>query len=91
VSQPHGRIDARLGERENKHLAVIERHGLRNVHLYERGEQWIHIRDAVGALTDGTFAGDGPGPRYMVQHVKNVILASADQVAIDAGTRRGAV
>jgi len=33
---------------------------------------------------DGTFAGDGPGPRCMVPHVKNVLLASADQVAIDA-------
>jgi len=33
---------------------------------------------------DGTFAGDGPGPRCMMPHVKNVILASADQVAIDA-------
>jgi hypothetical protein len=35
-------------------------------------------------VMDGTFAGDGPGPRCMVPHVKNVILASADQVAIDA-------
>jgi hypothetical protein len=33
---------------------------------------------------DGTFAGDGPGPRCMIPHVKNVILASSDQVAIDA-------
>jgi hypothetical protein len=33
---------------------------------------------------DGTFAGDGPGPRYMIPHVKNVMLASADQVATDA-------
>ncbi len=33
---------------------------------------------------DGTIAGDGPGPRAMVPHVKNTILASADQVAIDA-------
>jgi hypothetical protein len=33
---------------------------------------------------DGTFAGDGPGPRCMIPHVKNVLLASADQVAIDA-------
>jgi hypothetical protein len=33
---------------------------------------------------DGTIAGDGPGPRAMMPHVKNVILASADQVAIDA-------
>lgn len=160
-------IDAHFGERENKHLNVIEAHELRNVHLYE-GEEWIHIRDAVGelanqfmvlnevyprgfyipkrfigeniihlptvkthifttttgamknafggllnehrhwthpvihetlvdllmiqkkihrgifAVMDGTFAGDGPGPRCMVPQVKNVILASSDQVAIDA-------
>ena len=160
-------IDAHLGERENKHLDVVNAYGLRNVHLYE-GEEWIHIRDAVGDLTrkflclndvypkgfaipkrfigeniihlptikthvfttttgamknafggllnehrhwthpvihetlvdllmiqkhihrgvfavmDGTFAGDGPGPRCMTPHVKNVILASSDQVAIDA-------
>jgi uncharacterized protein (DUF362 family) len=38
----------------------------------------------VFAVMDGTFAGDGPGPRCMIPHVKNVILASADQVAIDA-------
>ena len=160
-------IDAHLGERENKHLHVVEAHGLRNVHLYE-GEDWVHIKDAVGdltdrflclnevypqgfhiprrfigeniihlptvkthvfttttgamknafggllnerrhwthpvihetlvdllmiqkrihrgvfAVTDGTFAGDGPGPRCMIPHAKNVLLASADQVAIDA-------
>jgi uncharacterized protein (DUF362 family) len=164
-------IDARLGERENKHLPVVESHGLRNVHLYE-GEEWIHVRDAVGeladrflvlnevypegfsipkrfvgenivhlptvkthvfttttgamknafggllnerrhwthpvihetlvdllriqkrihpgifAVMDGTFAGDGPGPRCMIPQVKNVILASADQVAIDAVAAR---
>jgi hypothetical protein len=33
---------------------------------------------------DGTFAGEGPGPRCMVPHVKNFILASGDMVAIDA-------
>ena len=161
-------IDARLGERENKQINVVEAHGLRNVHLYEPGEEWIHIRDAVGglcddflclnevypkgfyipkrfigeniihlptvkthvfttmtgamknafggllnehrhwthpvihetlvdllmiqkkihrgvfAVMDGTFAGDGPGPRCMVPFVKNVLLASSDQVAIDA-------
>ncbi len=160
-------VDAHLGERENKQLAVTEAHGLRNVHLYE-GEEWIPIREAVGdladrficlnnvypdgfmiprrfigeniihlptvkthifttmtgamknafggllnerrhwthpvihetlvdllmiqqrihrgvfAVMDGTFAGDGPGPRCMTPHVKNVILASADLVAIDA-------
>ena len=42
------------------------------------------IHSGVFAVMDGTFAGDGPGPRCMMPHVKNVILASADQVAIDA-------
>ncbi len=42
------------------------------------------IHKGVFAVMDGTFAGDGPGPRCMHPHVKNVILASADQVAIDA-------
>ena len=165
-------IDARLGERENKQLGVVQAHGLRNVHLYDEGEEWIDIRDAVGdladrflclnqvypdgfripkrfigenilhlptvkthvfttttgamknafggllnerrhwthpvihetlvdllriqqkihsgvfAVMDGTFAGDGPGPRCMIPHVKNVLLASADQVAIDAVAAR---
>ena len=161
-------IDAHLGEVENKQLPVVQSHGLRNIHLYEDDEPWIHIRDAVGdladkflclnqvypdgfmiprrfigeniihlptvkthvfttttgamknafggllnerrhwthpvihetlvdllmiqkrihrgvfAVMDGTFAGDGPGPRCMQPHVKNVMLAGADQVAIDA-------
>jgi hypothetical protein len=165
-------IDAHLGEQENKHLPVVDAHHLRNVHLYEGDEEWIHIRDAVGdladrflclnevyrdgfmipkrligeniihlptvkthvfttttgamknafggllnerrhwthpvihetlvdllmiqqrihrgvfAVMDGTFAGDGPGPRCMIPHAKNVILASADQVAIDAVAAR---
>jgi len=38
----------------------------------------------VFAVMDGTFAGDGPGPRCMIPHAKNVLLASADQTAIDA-------
>jgi uncharacterized protein (DUF362 family) len=164
-------VDARLGERENRHIDVVEAYGLRNIHLYE-GEEWISIEDAVGdlkakflclndvypdgfdiprrfigeniihlptvkthvfttttgamknafggllndrrhwthsvihetlvdllmiqkaihrgvfAVMDGTFAGDGPGPRCMVPHVKNVILASDDQVAIDAVAAR---
>ena len=44
-------IDAHLGERENKQVNVVEAHGLRNIHLYE-GEEWIHIRDAVGDLAN---------------------------------------
>ncbi len=161
-------IDAHFGERENKQINVVEKYNLRNIHLYEGGEEWINIREAVGdlveqflvlndvyprgfmiprrflgeniihlptvkthvfttttgamknafggllnehrhwshpvihetlvdllliqqkihrgvfAVMDGTFAGDGPGPRCMIPRVKNVILASSDQVAIDA-------
>jgi uncharacterized protein (DUF362 family) len=42
------------------------------------------IHPCVFAVTDGTIAGDGPGPRCMVPHVKDYMLASGDQVAIDA-------
>ncbi len=42
------------------------------------------IHSGLFAVMDGTFVGDGPGPRCMRPYVKNVILASADQVAIDA-------
>ena len=57
---------------------------------------WIHevlvdllaiqreIHPGIFAVMDGTTAGNGPGPRTMTPIVKNVILASADQVAIDA-------
>ena len=46
------------------------------------------IHSGVFAVTDGTFAGDGPGPRAMRWHEKNVVLAGADQVAIDAVAAR---
>ncbi len=45
-------------------------------------QQDIHA--GLFALMDGTFSGDGPGPRAMRWHETNVLLASADQVAIDA-------
>ena len=57
---------------------------------------WIHetlvdllaiqkeIHSGIFAVMDGTTAGNGPGPRTMEPIVKNLILASADQVAIDA-------
>jgi uncharacterized protein (DUF362 family) len=155
-------VSARKGEIANKHLPVLEKYDIRNIHLYE-GEEWvryspkgkmlvldsifpegIHIpkrlmgsdiihlptmkthvfttitgamKNAFGgllherrhwthsvihetlvdlltiqkeihpgifAVTDGTIAGDGPGPRCMVPHVKNFMLAGADQVAVDA-------
>jgi hypothetical protein len=42
------------------------------------------IHPGIFAVMDGTIAGDGPGPRAMRPHVKNLILASSDMVAIDA-------
>jgi uncharacterized protein (DUF362 family) len=42
------------------------------------------IHPGVFAVMDGTFAGDGPGPRAMRWHEKDILMASADQVAIDA-------
>ena len=57
---------------------------------------WIHetlvdllaiqreIHAGLFAIMDGTTAGDGPGPRTMRPVTKDVVLASSDQVAIDA-------
>ena len=57
---------------------------------------WIHrtlvdllaiqkeIHSGVFAIMDGTTAGNGPGPRTMFPVVKDYMLASEDQVAIDA-------
>jgi uncharacterized protein (DUF362 family) len=42
------------------------------------------IHTGLFAIMDGTTAGDGPGPRTLRPVVKNCLLASADQVAIDA-------
>ncbi len=42
------------------------------------------IHTGIFCVMDGTFAGEGPGPRAMIPHVKNTIMASSDPVAIDA-------
>ncbi len=42
------------------------------------------IHSGIFAVTDGTVAGDGAGPRTMTPVVKNYMLASSDSVAIDA-------
>jgi len=42
------------------------------------------IQAGTFAVADGTTAGSGPGPRTMFPVVKNLLLASEDQVAIDA-------
>lgn len=72
--------------------------------LLHRNRHWTHsvihetlvdllmiqqdIHPGIFAVMDGTFAGDGPGPRAMRWHEKNILLASADQVAIDAISAR---
>ncbi|MBN1577221.1 MAG: DUF362 domain-containing protein [Chitinispirillaceae bacterium] len=57
---------------------------------------WIHetlidllaiqkeIHPGIFAVMDGTTAGTGAGPRMVKPIVKNIILASSDQVAVDA-------
>ncbi|MBN1811702.1 MAG: DUF362 domain-containing protein [Anaerolineae bacterium] len=69
--------------------------GLLNTHRHYT-HSWIHetlvdllaiqkeIHPGIFAVMDGTTAGNGQGPRTHTPVVKNVILASADQVAIDA-------
>jgi len=42
------------------------------------------IHSGIFAVMDATVSGDGPGPRCMRPHITNYLLASADQVAIDA-------
>jgi len=45
-------------------------------------QQEIHA--GLFAIMDGTTAGNGPGPRTLLPVIKGYMLASADQVAIDA-------
>jgi len=57
---------------------------------------WIHrtlvdllaiqreIHTGLFAIMDGTTAGNGPGPRTMIPVIKDYMLASSDQTAIDA-------
>ena len=42
------------------------------------------IHSGIFAITDGTVAGDGAGPRTMMPVIKNYMLASSDSVAVDA-------
>ncbi len=69
--------------------------GLLNVNRHYT-HTWIHdtladllaiqkeIHTGLFATMDGTTAGAGAGPRTLIPHQKDVILASADQVAIDS-------
>jgi len=42
------------------------------------------LHPGIFSVMDGTICGDGAGPRTMRPRVKNVLLAGADSVAIDA-------
>lgn len=156
-------VDAKEGAINNRHKLVTDHYGIRDLHTYEKGVEWVRyepkqpfsvlgtiypdgvyipkdfydknvlhlptqkthvfttltgaMKNAFGGLLDekrhwthanihdtlvdllqiqqdihtgifcvmdGTFAGEGPGPRAMRPHVKNTIMASADPVAIDA-------
>jgi uncharacterized protein (DUF362 family) len=69
--------------------------GLLNLHRHYT-HSWIHetlvdllaiqkeIHSGLFAIMDGTTAGNGPGPRTMYPVIKDFMLASEDQVAIDA-------
>jgi uncharacterized protein (DUF362 family) len=69
--------------------------GLLSTHRHYT-HSWIHetlvdllaiqkeIHSGLFAIMDGTTAGNGPGPRTMFPVIKNYMLASNDQVAIDA-------
>jgi len=46
------------------------------------------IHPGIFCVMDGTTAGNGPGPRIMEPVRKDVLLAGADQVAIDAAAAR---
>jgi uncharacterized protein (DUF362 family) len=46
------------------------------------------LHPGIFAVMDGTVCGDGAGPRTMRPRIKNYLLASADQVAIDAVAAR---
>jgi uncharacterized protein (DUF362 family) len=69
--------------------------GLLSTHRHYT-HSWIHetlvdlltiqkeIHSGIFAVMDGTTCGNGPGPRTMIPVEKDLLLASGDQVAIDA-------
>ena len=155
-------VSARQGERSNRHIGVVEKHGIENVHLYEDTDWVIYrpkakmlvlddvfpegiripkrlissnvihlptvkthvfttitgamknafggllferrhychgvihetlvdllaiqqeIHPGIFAVVDGAFSGSGPGPRCMKVSERDLVVAGADQVAVDA-------
>ena len=70
--------------KEVRHYAHKHMHEVLVDLLYMQRE----LHPAVFTVMDGTVAGDGAGPRTMIPRVANLILASADSVAIDAISAR---
>lgn len=70
--------------REVRHYAHKYMHEVLVDLLYMQRE----LHPAVFTVMDGTVAGDGAGPRTMVPRIKNLLLAAADSVAIDAVAAR---
>jgi len=66
--------------REVRHYAHKYMHDVLVDLLYMQRE----LHPGVFTVMDGTVAGDGAGPRTMIPRVKNLLLAAADSVAIDA-------
>ena len=66
--------------KEVRHYAHEHIHEVLVDLMYKQKE----LHPAVFAVMDGTVMGDGAGPRTMIPREGNLILASADQVAIDA-------
>jgi uncharacterized protein (DUF362 family) len=66
--------------REVRHYAHKYMHEVLVDLLYMQRE----LHPAIFTVMDGTVAGDGAGPRTMIPRVKNLLLAAADSVAIDA-------
>jgi len=70
--------------REVRHYAHKYMHEVLVDLLYMQRE----LHSAVFTVMDGTVAGDGAGPRTMIPRTKNLLLAAADSVAIDATAAR---
>jgi uncharacterized protein (DUF362 family) len=81
-SQTTGAIKNSFGGllKEVRHYAHEHMHEVLVDLMYMQRE----LHPSVFAVMDGTVMGDGAGPRTMIPRVGNLILASADQVAIDA-------
>jgi uncharacterized protein (DUF362 family) len=52
-------VDAHVGERNNKHKLVVDKYGLRNVHLYEPEVEWVYYEPRTPMLVLDKVYPDG--------------------------------